>query len=402
MDSALATMLAAQRFYGAKSEAINDIEVVHTAPLTGSDGVRWVVARVHRASGSDLYQLLLDENNADVLAQPAYAARMGELITSDSLPGGGAVHAVPGATQPLLPAGALGRVIEGEQSNTSIIFGETVIVKFFRKLAGGINPDVELLAGLSEHHCGHIAPLRGYLTHEIEGETMITGMVQDFVHHATDGWVDALAAVREGADFSDSARNLGVATSEVHQLLARHFGTETMPGSQVAQALSNRLEDMLAQVPDLAPFAEKARAVYQRLQDLEVPVQRVHGDLHLGQTLKQDEKYILIDFEGEPARPLAERRRMDSPLRDLAGLIRSLDYAANFEHAGTAESRQLWSDTATASLLDGYHFDPSNQDNFDILDAFVLDKALYEVAYEANNRPDWMWLPLGAVRSIAG
>ncbi|WKD60653.1 Maltokinase [Corynebacterium ciconiae DSM 44920] len=400
MDSALATMLASQRFYGAKSEAITDIEVVHTAPLSGSDDARWVVARVHRASGSDLYQLLLDGTNTDVLAQPAIAARMGELITTDSLPGGGQVHTVPGATQPLPPDGALGRVIEGEQSNTSIIFGEKVIVKFFRKLAGGINPDVELLAGLSEHHCGHIAPLRGYLTHEIEGETMITGMVQDFVPEASDGWADALAAVRQGADFSDSARNLGVATAEVHQLLARHFGAETVPGSTVARALSTRLEDVLAQVPDLEPYAEQARAVYQRLHEHEVPVQRVHGDLHLGQTLKQGEKYILIDFEGEPARPLAERRRMDSPLRDVAGLIRSIDYAANFEQAGTSESRHMWCDTATASLLDGYRFDHSTQANFDILDAFVLDKALYEVAYEANNRPDWMWLPLGAVNAI--
>lgn len=401
MDKALATMLESQRFYGAKSETIEDISVIAERKLPGAGELRWVVVAVEHTGGRETYQLFLDANGADVLHTPAVATALCQQLAAGSAPGNGSVTTVGDAawTQAEIRSA---RVISGEQSNTSIIVDDSLMVKFFRKLEPGINPDVELLEGLSTHDCSHIAPLRGYVTHEINGETVVTAMVQDFVSHAVDGWADALACLRTEQDFSDDARSLGVATADVHRLLATAFPTSTVPGAHIADLLNARLDSLTRQVPDLQRYAEPAREVYARLAGHEVDVQRIHGDLHLGQTLKREGSYILIDFEGEPARPLEERRRPDSPLRDVAGLIRSLDYASQFERVHTAAVRDTWATAATSSLLDGYLRDSSTPAELDVLDAYVLDKALYEVAYEVNNRPDWAWIPRNAVERIIG
>jgi maltokinase len=131
-------------------------------------------------------------------------------------------------------------------------------------------------------------------------------------------------------------------------------------------------------------------------------VSRIHGDYHLGQLLRTADGFVVIDFEGEPARSLAERRAPASPLRDLAGMLRSLDYAAHAADGAesTEAKRTTWLTEARATFLEAYGGISSEEAS--LLAAFELEKACYEAAYEANNRPDWIWLPLGALAGLAG
>lgn len=384
----LKDMLAAARFYGAKSEPIDDVEVVRSAPAVGHTHQ---LVRAHHGGTTSLYQVLLDAAGDDVLADNATA--LGEALASGRPAGLGTLHGDASAL-----AGLPGRPHGGEQSNTSLIFGETMIVKYFRRLEPGPNPDVELLSAITD--CPHVAPCTGWVTGDVDGEQHTLAMLQDYVPEAVDGWRFALGFTRIGAPFAPEATLIGEATRKVHDALAQAFPREEVPVSRVVAGLEEHLGDMVARAGVLQPFAAPAREFYRQLLpdqpegDTEetVSVQRIHGDLHLGQLLRDPDRYVLIDFEGEPARPLPERRRPDSPLRDVAGMLRSLDYAA---HADDAPDR--WTRKAAEGLLAGYGVDSSL-----LLQAYVLDKALYEVAYETNHRPDWVDIPLGAVKRLLG
>ena len=350
----LAHMLAEARFYGAKSEPIESVDVVSETP---AGEARLLIVRVN---GRDLYQVLIDADGHDVLTtSPELYLAARDLPQGDT------------------------RAIDGEQSNTSLIVGGQM-VKVFRHLEPGLNPDVELLSRIAD--CPNIAPVRDWVSETIDGEEHTLAMVQDFVPDADDGWRYALGFAEHAAPFGPEASLLGESTRCVHEALAGAFERGVDKPSFLRS-----LDDLVARAPVLEEYAAEARAFYEDLGD-EVEVQRVHGDLHLGQVLRTPDTYILIDFEGEPARPLAERRRPDSPLRDVAGILRSLDYAA-----AVAGADQQWAQDAGAAFLDGYGVERSP-----LLDAYVLDKALYEVVYESNNRPDWVEIPLQAVRRILG
>lgn len=365
----LAGMLAGARFYGAKSETITEVEVVRELPVADAQVL------ILRVNGSELYQVLVDATGNDILTtspelylEAVFGTRHGEG----------------------LPTGEV-RAIEGEQSNTSLIVGDRM-VKVFRHLEAGLNPDVELLSEIPD--CPHIAPVRGWVTAEIDGADHTLAMAQDFVPDADDGWRFALGFATRDAPFSAEAALLGEATRAVHAALAAALPVERVDVGKLGARLSAQLDDLVARAPVLAEFATDARAVYAALADEEATIQRIHGDLHLGQVLRTADSYVIIDFEGEPARPLAERRRPDSPLRDVAGMLRSIDYAAHFSSDGPHDP-VVWAQEAQVAFLEGYGIPPGP-----LLDAYILDKALYEVVYESNNRPEWVEIPLAAVRRI--
>ncbi|OHF36819.1 trehalose synthase [Corynebacterium sp. HMSC074A01] len=358
--------IASQRFYGAKSEPVDAIDVAATCPV---EGAQWQLLDVTHGGVTDTYQVLLGgaDFDTDVLHTDA-----GATAYLAALPQLGEVHGELRTG----PATALG----AEQSNTSLVVGDT-IVKVFRRLEDRLNPDVELLSRIGS--CPNVAAVNAYVT---RGEQTLA-MQQELVR----GGVDGFDLATGGGLDADATRALGEAMRTVHDALTEEFGVEHVEAAEIAQRLAANLEDYVRRAPVLADVAPRIRDLYAALDAPSVtPVQRVHGDLHLGQTLKTPERWYLIDFEGEPARPLAQRRRPDHRLRDVAGMVRSLGYA---RAVGGFDAD--WEQARTAELLDGYGVARDA-----LLAAYIVDKAAYEVVYEANNRPDWVDIPLTAIRQL--
>jgi maltokinase len=330
-----------------------------------------------------------------------------------------------------LDAAAHSTLFSGEQSNSSVAFGEDALMKVFRKVTPGVNPDIEIHQVLTEVGSEHVAALYGWVeveTPSADEPVMQLAMLQEFLRTATDGWDLALASVRSllgnpelhatdsGGDFAPESTRLGEAVAQVHRLLAEHFPTESRgpeAAAALARAMNERLDRALAVVPDLAAHADRLRAVFGRVADLGgLEVQRIHGDLHLGQTLRTAKGWKIVDFEGEPAKPLAERTLPDSPWRDVAGMLRSFDYAPrSVEHSqpsndGDPELTELrrmraaeWANRNRNHFLVAYGGDLSVEQRV-LLEAYVADKAVYETVYEARNRPGWLSIPLEALAQI--
>jgi maltokinase len=320
-----------------------------------------------------------------------------------------------------LERGLRARPVGVEQSNTSVVYGAQYILKLYRRPDPGPNRDVELHRALRAAGATHIASPLGVVSN---GDTVL-GFLQDFLPNSVEGWATATASVRDllaegdlhadevGGDFAGEAHRLGVAVAEVHAALARATGSASVGADGIAaevDAMHERLDVVLAEVPDVAADEATLRAAFDAVRELREPllVQQIHGDLHLGQVLRTTAGWVLIDFEGEPAATPAERAQPRSPLRDVAAMLRSFDYAAFHLLAGNLDEgadRQLaaraseWSDRNRSAFCDGYAEvagDPRDQQV--LLRALELDKAVYEVRYEHHNRPDWLAIPLAAIR----
>ncbi|WP_307827745.1 hypothetical protein [Nocardioides sp. SYSU D00038] len=320
-------------------------------------------------------------------------------------------------------------LFSGEQSNSSVAFGDDAVLKVFRKITPGLNPDIQIHEALTRAGSEHVAPLYGWVdvVDEPTDSVVQLAMLQKFLRTATDGWDLALGSVRtlfaepetaaaeSGGDFAGEAARLGAALREVHEQLLV-LGTDTVAAPEVAAAMVRRLREAANVVPGLAAHVQRLTAAFDRVADLgELPVQRVHGDLHLGQTLRTALGWKIVDFEGEPAKPLAERLLPDSVWRDVAGMLRSFDYAP---HAVTRQGRDVhggedaveeaqlvirsreWSSRAREAFLSAYADGPLTADQKVLLDAYVADKAVYETVYETRNRPTWVEIPLEAVARI--
>ena len=437
--------LPSQRWFAGKDRAVTAVRPRSTTVLTDGDPLLLhVVVEVEQDDRHEPYQLLIGSRAhlPEYLGSswlgthddlPCYeasgdadlTATLLEFIVEDARIGPLRFEREPGAD---VRGGLRARPVGAEQSNTSLVFGHHYILKLFRKLTPGENPDLRLHRALHRVGCPHIAALLGSITGELAGEPVTIGMLQKFVPDAVDGWAMATTSVRDlmadpelppdevGGDFAGEAQRLGRAVASVHSDLRRALGDEIADEGEfdrTVKAMRDRLDTVSRAEPALAEHTTALRAAFDRVRDAHGPVsmQFIHGDLHLGQVLRTVGGWLLIDFEGEPAAPAAERVALRSPLRDVAGMLRSFDYAAHQMLIGQDDDPKLaeraleWARRNRAAFCAGYAAaapesvgDP--RDHADLLRAFELDKAVYEVAYEHANRPEWLSVPLTSIARI--
>ena len=428
-EQALIEFVTAQRWFGSKTRTVTHAQVVDAATLRESEPpLRLELVAIGFDTGThETYQLLVD-GGFDAIADSRQARELVHMIrTGAKLPAEegivefGVVEGSAGLGQELREA----RVITGEQSNTSIVFDDELILKVFRRLEAGINPELELLRFLTQSGFENIAQLAGWYAYSGRPMDATLGILQRFVAGGRDGWELALDTLGDGSEgFLASLRRLGAVTGRMHTLLGSepgdpNFCPETPSGEALGlltASIDDEIESIFTELPetqDLAPIRGRGEEVRERLRlwtqmgDIGRVI-RVHGDFHLGQTLRADDDWVILDFEGEPARSLPERRRKRSPLRDVAGMLRSFAYAASAgDVLRSVPAPPGWEARARAEFLAGYRetidptLVPSGAGMERLLQVFELEKAVYELRYELNNRPDWVRIPVaGIVRML--
>ncbi len=458
IEDALAGWLGNQRWFAGKGQGLRDLAIVaDTELVSGDPELRHLIIAVSSATAVDYYQVLvgLRRQLPDRLqharigpaddGRAAYDALHDTELTRPLLRGIAAnaeigtlrMHAIPGAS---FGTGLDSLVLGSEQSNTSLVYGDESILKVFRRLSPGPNPDLEVTTALARIGSPQVAEPLGWIETRLEGVPTSLAILSRYLRLATDGWTLAATSVRDlyaevgdasdrdprdreaagraarvragdaGGDFAGESRRLGMATATVHADLAAAFGTDEL-GTDAVGALTERmfrkLDLAVAAVPELAKHVDMISDAYAELAKLAgpFPVQRVHGDYHLGQVLRTETGWVVLDFEGEPATPLAQRRARSSPLRDVAGMLRSFDYAARHQlighpaQAALSDAARDWVRRNATAFCVGYAeaggLDPvANQV---LLRALRLDKAVYEVLYEARHRPSWLPIPLDSL-----
>lgn len=374
--------LPRQRWYAGRDRVPAAVRIHAMLPLR--EGIGIALLDVDYDDGSaDRYQVLtpsdVDADSARVLLA---------LIADGAVCGPVRFTREPGAAPPV---GAESRVIDAEQSNTSVVFGQRAVLKLFRRVCGGVNPDIELNRVLSRTGSPHVAGLLGSFELADAGEVYQLGMLSEYAPEAVDGW--RLATADPDGFITDCAL-LGETVAAVHAALSHELGTST--AAMPVDRMLRRLAAAADSVPALAGFLPAIRERYSILTGVPVTVQRIHGDLHLGQVLRTWGRWLVIDFEGEPGQPLDIRRRPDSPLRDVAGMLRSFDYVT----AGAAAPRSRMGELFCAGYAARAGVDL--RQHAGVLAAYELDKAVYEAAYEARHRPDWLGVPLRSIARLLG
>lgn len=454
---ALADWLPTQRWFPAKGRTIAGVRTVSHVTVSEPGETPTVEHAIVAVAFADSdaeehYQLILgaqgqppgdlehavigrraDDVVYDGLADGRISRLFLALIAENATRGPVRFISEPGTDAPIVGPG---RPLLGEQSNSSVVYGERAILKLFRRATVGLNPDLELHRALRAQGSVEVAPLLGAVEADLDlgldgdGPMPVTvAMLQDYASNSADGWTMALTSVRDllaeadlradevGGDFAGEAHRIGRTVAAVHRELAVALGSRTLDTDGVAEVeawMLERLERAAAAVPGVAEQHDAIAGVLRGVgAGGTYVVQRIHGDLHLGQELRTPTGWLLIDFEGEPARPLYDRVRPDSPMRDVAAMLRSFDYAAfhqlaEWEQSADEPDMQLerraqeWADRNRSAFCDGYAevtgTDP--RENTELLRAYELDKAVYEVLYETRNRPSWVAIPLRSLRRL--
>jgi trehalose synthase-fused probable maltokinase len=452
-DESLRHWIARQRWYGAKARSIAGLEIVECLPLGQDPPLLLTLVQTRFATGThELYQLpLMLQPEGDADAAGMSNGRAEEVIASG---GEWSVYdglADPGQTRALLALLEAGEDIETshgrfsfradaeldtlpdaparlmgvEQSNSSIVFDDRLVLKVFRKLEPGINPELEMLRFLSSHSFEHIAPLLGYYEYDGQALAATLGVAQTFLPDAAGGWELALDEIpRDPERFLARLATLGEVTARMHTVLASDAGDPAFSPEEPSQealalltaTVDEDIERIFVRLPDseaVAPIAGCGQDVRERLAARTQVgtggrVIRTHGDYHLGQTLSTPRGWVIIDFEGEPARLLPERRQKRSPLRDVASMLRSFAYVTSaVAMMADRSAPEDFEQRARTVFLDGYlaHIDttllPAGEAAIaNLLSIYELEKAIYELNYELNNRPDWVPIPVAGIRRL--
>jgi trehalose synthase-fused probable maltokinase len=476
----LPAFLAAQRWFGGKARGVRSVDILDSLPMRDGDvSADLVLVNVHYADKypDETYAvpLLPGDDLRDALREPAFLNLLlksieggqifkgdqGELFASPS----SAFRGDPPAVD--LPA----KLVSTEQSNSSVIFEDRYILKLFRQAGEGINPELEIGTFLTEHaRFPHAPAVAGSMIYRgRDGSFRTLGILQSFVRNQGNAWEYTLheletyfERVSQGApegpplgSYPDAVDLLGRRTAGLHVALASggsepDFAPETFSDAfrdAFRGAALDQCDRVFRTLESQDRLPDSARESARRVRELRPGIEdrlrgfgsgheggeriRIHGDYHLGQVLHADGDFVIIDFEGEPARPLAERRAKQSPLQDVAGMLRSFHYAAikgmrdrlagseadggdpAVAAAGRAELlpwASAWKNAVSQRFLNAYlraagsgHFLPKSELAVrSLLDAYLLSKAVYELGYELNNRPDWVIIPLTGILDIMG
>ncbi len=419
-----------QRWYASKSRSVAAVEVVERVMLRERPELLLTLVQTRFATGThELYQLLLGDETFDALKHaPEGYELLRRIDSGDEIDGAegrfswrraeGATGSAPGPDPSARPMGV-------EQSNSSVVFDERLVLKVFRKLEPGVNPELELLRFLTARAFANIAPLYGW--YEYDGQALATtlGVAQQFLPGAVGGWELALEEIGSEPDsFLNKLGSLGTVTAEMHTVLASDASDPAFAPEEPSQealslltaTIDEDIERIFVRLPDdprLEPIAGRGQDVRERLATRAQAgtggrVIRTHGDYHLGQTLYTPEGWVIIDFEGEPARPLPERRQKRSPLRDVASMLRSFAYVSSaveiqrgtsappdFERQARKQFLEQYLASVDSTLLPAGEAQVAN-----LLSIFELEKAIYELRYELDNRPDWTPIPVAGIRRL--
>ncbi|WP_354701516.1 Maltokinase [Paraconexibacter sp. AEG42_29] len=449
-EDTLAEYVMAQRWFGSRPEEVAGIGVIESIPLRDADpalALAIIEVRFHPGT-HELYQLpigrratgsgwadgvICDDGEHvvyDAMTDPEFVRELLRLMSQRAdleTEAGTAEFRCPDGDPIAVPTAV--RALGAEQSNSSVILDDAHVLKAFRRLGAGVNPELEMLHFLSEHGFANIAPLRGWYGHTGKLIDATLGVAQDYVAGSTDGWDLALDLLGSGEPdaFVAHAARLGTVTGQLHTVLASDNAAEAFaPEETSTEALGlltatvdeeiERIFRDLPDLPELEPLAGRGQEVRERLGALTVGSAgrtiRHHGDYHLGQVLLDAAgEWVILDFEGEPARSLAERRAKRSPLRDVAGMLRSFAYAATASRILNAKpAPEGWEAQVRTEFLDGYLdaadqtlLPPGRQAVERLLNVFELEKAVYELRYELDHRPDWVSIPVaGILRMLEG
>jgi maltokinase len=446
-ELALEEWVVAQRWFGSKAREVVQLGVLDVVPLRLEPRLlASVMVEARFAPGThEVYQVpiayrpveegwseaVIEETDGmtvyDALADPEEGQALLELMRANArLESEDAVsefHWVEGTRDP--GPSAVVRPMGAEQSNSSLVFDEALALKLYRRVEAGINPELELLRFLTDLGFDRVPALTGW--YEYTGRLMeaTMGVMQEFLPGARDGWELALEELDTDPEaFLERVRALGEVTGRLHTALGSDASNPAFaPEEPSAESLGlltatidEEIDHIFLDLPDdesVEPIAGRGEEVREHLRLLTSvgsagKVIRTHGDYHLGQTILAERGWVVLDFEGEPARALTERRRKRSPLRDVAGMLRSFAYAASAsEILRGVVPPQDWEQRARDEFLDAYldaadpSLLPASRNGVEqLLSVFELEKAVYELRYELNNRPDWVRIPVAGIMRL--